>query len=496
MMHRLSLTTRGRGGSIALGIALLVLAVAQYGSTTQVFADFGQSQIWHEFFCIDNEVCRVGDVNGDGRDDIVTFVRSTKGTDADGDVIVALSDGSRFGQSQVWHEFFCIGAETCDLADVNGDGRDDIVAFVRSTQTGDLEGDVWVALSTGSGFGQSQVWHPFFCIGAETCAVGDFNGDGLDDIVAFVRSTQAGDLEGDVFVALSTGSGFGQSAVWHEFFCIGGETCEVGDVTGDGRADIITFVGSTQPGDAAGDVFAAVSTGNGFGQSSVWHDLFCIGDETCLVAEVDGNGVGDIVTFVRSTQPGEAEGDVFVAFSGGDLFSQSFVWHPFFCITQEVCAAGDVNGDGRDDIVAFVRSTQPGDAVGDVFVALSQDGPAPRPQVSAPTDAPPAAPTQPPAGGDGPGLGPALARPGDVAMVGVESLLLYDSFGHDSQQLGRIFEGFTVNVIVGPLEINGEQWVFVRVRDTFERTTGWVVAQSANGQLTLFPTGETHDEVP
>ncbi len=428
---------------LGLTVLLLILVAAPTDSTARVLADFGQRAMWHAFFCIDDEVCRVGDVNGDGRDDIVTFVRSTKGTDADGDVIVALSDGSRFGQSQVWHPFFCIGAETCDLADVNGDGRDDIVTFVRSTQAGDAEGDVFVALSDGTSFGQSQVWHPFFCIGAETCALGDVNGDGRDDIVA--------------------------------------------------------FVGSTQPGDAAGDVFAAVSTGNGFGQSSVWHEFFCIGDETCVVAEVDGNGVADIVTFVRSTQPGDAEGDVFVAFSGGDLFSQSFVWHEFFCITQEVCAAGDVNGDGRDDIVAFVRSTQPGDAIGDVFVALSQDGPAQpaNPQVSAPTVAPPATvPTEPPAGGDGPGLGPALARPGDVAVVSVESLLLYDSFGHDSQQLGRIFEGFTVNVIVGPLDIDGEQWVFVRVRDTFERTTGWVVAQRANGQLTLFPTGESHNEVP
>jgi hypothetical protein len=31
--------------------------------------------IWQHFFCVGDEICRVGDVNGDGRADGVAFVR-------------------------------------------------------------------------------------------------------------------------------------------------------------------------------------------------------------------------------------------------------------------------------------------------------------------------------------------------------------------------------------------------------------------------------------
>jgi hypothetical protein len=82
-------------------------------------------------------------------------------------------------------------------------GPDDVIAFVRNTQTGIGQGDAWVALSTGFRFAIAQKWSDWICIGQEVCGVGDFNHDGRDDVIAFVRETQSGVGRGDVWVALS-----------------------------------------------------------------------------------------------------------------------------------------------------------------------------------------------------------------------------------------------------------------------------------------------------
>ncbi len=326
---------------------------------------------WHASFCLGDEVCSSGDFNGDGRDDIAAFVRDTQGNPQRGDVQVALSNGSAFLPGAKWHDFFCVGQEVCAVGDFDGDGRDDLITFVRDTQAEPQRGDVHVALSNGSTFLSSAKWHDFFCIGEEVCVVGDFNGDGRDDIAAFVRDTQTGTGRGDVHVALSNGSSFLPSTKWHDFFCLGAEVCAVGDFNGDERDDLITFVRDTQTGTGRGDVHVSLSNGSSFLPSTKWHDFFCVGQEVCAVGDFDGDDVDDVVAFVRDTQSGSGQGDVHVAQSNHTSFLPSVKWHDYFCIGQEVCDTGDFNGDGSSDVAAFVRSTQPTARQGDVYVALA-----------------------------------------------------------------------------------------------------------------------------
>ena len=68
----------------------------------------------------------MADVNGDGLDDIVTFVRG-----GSGDVYVALSNGTSFGPGQKWHDWFGINSEIPYAADVDADGRADLVVFTQ-----------------------------------------------------------------------------------------------------------------------------------------------------------------------------------------------------------------------------------------------------------------------------------------------------------------------------------------------------------------------------
>ena len=331
----------------------------------------------HNWFCIRDEVCATGDVNGDGRDDLVTFLRDSAGTgSARGDVYVAFSNGTGFGSGIKKHDWFCIRDEVCALGDVNGDGRDDLVTFLRdSSGTGSSRGDVYVALSTGSGFGPGLKKHDWFCIRDEVCALGDVNGDGRDDLVTFLRdSSGTGTSRGDVYVALSTGTGFGPGLKKHDWFCIKTEVCTLGDVNGDGRDDLVTFLrDSSGTGTSRGDVYVAFSNGSSFGSGIKKHDWFCIKTEVCELGDFNGDGRDDLVTFLRDTSGGTGRGDVYLAFSNGSGFGAGLKYHDWFCIKTEVCGVGDFNGDGRSDLVTFLRdSSGTGGARGDVYTALSR----------------------------------------------------------------------------------------------------------------------------
>jgi hypothetical protein len=295
------------------------------------------------------------DFNGDGKDDIVTFNQGSLA-----DVYVATSTGSGFsGTSVKWNDFFSLGGETALTGDVNGDGKDDAITFTHGSTTAGAQnaataGDVYVGLSTGSGFQGGAKWNDWFAPAAEIAAVGDVNGDGKDDIVTFTHNSL-----GDVYVGLSTGASFAAGQKWHEFFAPAGEYPALGDVNGDGRADLITF---TQGPASAADVIVSLSTGTSFGPSVQWHDLFAVGSELPRVGDVNGDGKADIVTFTC-----DANADVYVALSNGSSFVGTTVkWNDFFCLGGELPYLADVNGDGKDDAVVFTKGS-----TNDVYVGLS-----------------------------------------------------------------------------------------------------------------------------
>ncbi|MEV0274743.1 VCBS repeat-containing protein [Hamadaea sp. NPDC050747] len=276
------------------------------------------------------------------------IVTFTQGSVAD--VYVAGSTGGAYaGTSVKWNDYFSLGGETALTGDVNGDGKADAVTFTH----GDL-GDVYVGLSTGTSFGGGQKWHDWFAPYAEIAAVGDVNGDGKADIITFTHDDQA-----DVYVALSDGTRFGPGQKWHNWFAPFGEYPAVADVNGDGKADLITF---TQGSSAASDVYVSLSTGSGFGPGQKWHDLFAVGAELPRVGDVNGDGKADIVTF---TCNGDA--DVYAALSTGSAFAGTTVkWNDFFCLPGEFPYLADADGDGKDDILVFTKGS-----TNDVYVGLS-----------------------------------------------------------------------------------------------------------------------------
>lgn len=254
---------------------------------------FGREHVWQASFSTAGEWPSVGDFDGDGKSDVISFAQKMQ-FDATGHPIglapvrVALSDGTKFNEKQLWHRDFSTSGQTPMVGDFNGDGKDDVITFSGEAQhdsNGAVLGQapVQVALSNGQTFGTRNVWHSYFSLAGETPRVGDLNGDGIDDVATFLRAGLT-----RVYVALSNGSRFGARRLWATDFSPGAEVPLVGDFNADGRDDIMTVVRGSRSGDYAKDIYIAYSSGSAFGPKVLWHSAFVEGDEIAKVIHHSG----------------------------------------------------------------------------------------------------------------------------------------------------------------------------------------------------------------
>ena len=136
-------------------------------------------------FCCGDQVCAVADVDGDRQADVVAIERTAVG----GAVWVALSTGSGFATPKQWKSSFCKTLETCRLDDMNGDGRADLIRFTQASSSP----RAYIALARPDNiFGTSRIWHDNLCSSSNyLCSTGDFTGDGRADAAVFVKGTDS-----------------------------------------------------------------------------------------------------------------------------------------------------------------------------------------------------------------------------------------------------------------------------------------------------------------
>jgi hypothetical protein len=245
-----------------------------FGPIRYVLADFGYNQGWR----VDRHVRLLADVDGDHRQDIVAF--------GDAGVWVAFADGTggfgpatymiaNFGTQQGW----TVARHLRTTADLNNDGRADIVAFGND--------GVWTALSAGAGFqaphyvlasfGANAGWD----VNVHERVLADADADGYKDIVGIFND--------GVHVARSNGDGgFSAESLVLADSALSGPGRVVTDLNGDHYADILTYTAPVWSRRLGGPF--------GFGGSvPVLRAEVYPGWWT--TADLDGNGMSDVVFF-------------------------------------------------------------------------------------------------------------------------------------------------------------------------------------------------------
>ena len=320
----------------------------------------------------------VGDVNGDGIPDLVYVAGVNDFCSTEVGVLIGKGDGSFALPPICSPQIVPMGVESMAIADMNHDGKPDIVVLANCDSANTCtSGNVGVLPGNGDGtFGPmiSNTYGPGgFAQSLGNLAVGDVNKDGYLDIVAF--TSNRGDGTDAIQVYLGRGDGTVNPPVNYALPHEAGNSYDMGgggggqqnlltDINGDGALDIVMLTTCAAANDCGsglvgyllgiGDgTFQLVTPENNYLSQNTFRTNGYL-TSAMAIGDVNADGVPDIVT-ISYTAGGlqAADGTVSVLLgnsSGSPAFFPAVTYDSAGTYGESV-GIGDVNGDGKPDLI-------------------------------------------------------------------------------------------------------------------------------------------------
>ncbi len=282
----------------------------------------------------------IADVNGDGKPDLII---ATFG----GTVGVLLGNGDGTFQAPVSYSTGAEEAFSVAIGDLRGNGHLDLVVANWCPYGGCENGVLSVLLGNGDGTFQAAVTYSSGGYQSYSVAIADVNGDGKLDLVASNNClTQDNCSDGGVSVLLGNGDGTFQAAVSYSAGGSGTESVAIGDVNGDGRPDVLLANGCIGFDECDnGSVSVLLGNGDGTFQAPVSYSSGGVKAFSVALGDVNGDGYPDLVVAnVNSSSIG-------VLLGNGDGTFQPAASYDSGGLGAYFVAVADVNGDGKLDVV-------------------------------------------------------------------------------------------------------------------------------------------------
>ncbi len=346
-------------------------------------------------------VATAGDVNGDGYGDVIVAAHYfDNGQENEGRAYLFLGSASGLSTTPAWtaegdQANAHFGCSVATAGDVNGDGHSDVIIGASSFSNGQTaEGRAYLFLGTASGLSATPAWtaegdQDNAAFGYSVATAGDVNGDGYDDVIIGAPNFYNGEYrEGRVFLFLGSASGLYATPTWtaesnQVYAYFGYSVATAGDVNGDGYADVIIGAYFFSNGESyEGRAFVYLGGASGLSPTPAWtaesnQANAYFGNSVASAGDVNGDGYDDVIVGAYFFSNGETyEGRAFVYLGGASGLSPTPAWtaeanQANAKFGTSVATAGDVNGDGYSDVIVGAPDFSNGETFeGRAFVYL------------------------------------------------------------------------------------------------------------------------------